>query len=228
MSDEIKNLSTLVIVPCYNSSKYINELSERLRKYVCDEYLLVINDGSKDDTLELIKQNNLNYISSKENQGKGAALKAGFNYAIENNYRSVLTIDSDLQHLPEEIPRFFALDNGKRYIMGTREISMKKNMPFERWLTNNLTSLIISIFSTQRIRDSQSGFRLIPVNVIKALRLKTYAYDFESEMLFKAGAIGCKIAEVPISTIYAGSISYINPIKGTTRFIRQIWKRIWA
>lgn len=228
MTDNDKQRSVLVIVPCYNSEDYINELVIRLKQYVCDENLLFINDGSKDSTLELIKQNNLNYISFKENQGKGAALKTGFNYAIEHGYRSVLTIDSDLQHLPEEIPRFFAMDNGQRYLLGTRNISMKKNMPFERWLTNNLTSLIISIFSTQRIRDSQSGFRLIPVWVIKALRLKTYSYDFESEMLFKAGAIGCEIAEVPISTIYEGSVSYINPIKGTIRFIRQIWKRIWA
>jgi len=228
MSIDIKSNSALVIVPAYNAEKYIPEIARRLREYVCDENLLFINDGSADRTLDLLKEQNLNYISFPQNKGKGAALMAGFDYAIENGYRSVLTIDVDLQHLPEEVPRFFALDNGKRLIMGTRDISMKKDMPFDRWLTNNLTSLIISVFSTQRVRDSQSGFRLIPTLLLKAIQLQTVGYDFESEMLFKAGAVGCEIAEVPISTIYAGSTSYINPLKDTGRFIRQIWKRIWS
>lgn len=151
---------------------------------------------------------------------------SGFDYAIKKQFRSVLTIDADLQHLPEEIPRFFALDNGRRLIVGTRNMNLK-NMPFERWLTNNLTSMIISVFSTQRVRDSQSGFRLLPTEILKEILLKSVGYDFESEMLFKAGALGCIIVEVPISTIYEGSTSYINPLLDTTRFIRQIWKRIW-
>ena len=228
MNDEINKLSVLVVVPSYNASEYIPELAKRLRAFVCDSNLLFVNDGSQDNTLELIKEHNLNHINFPVNKGKGAALKAAFDYAIENNYRSVLTIDVDLQHLPEDIPKFFALDNGKRLIMGTRDISMEKDMPFQRWLTNNLTSLIISIFSTQRVRDSQSGYRLIPTELLKALRLKTIGYDFESEMLFKAGVVGCEVAEVPIATIYDGSTSYINPYKVTLRFIRQIWKRIWA
>ena len=228
MNDFIKQNSALVLVPAYNAEKYIPEIFTRLNKYVCEENILFINDGSKDKTLELLKEHKVNYLSFPDNRGKGAALMAGFNYAIENGYRSVLTIDVDLQHLPEEVTRFFALDNGQRIIMGTRDISMKKEMPFDRWMTNNLTSLIISIFSSQRVRDSQSGFRLIPVEFLKKIHLKTVSYDFESEMLFKAGAIGCEIVEVPISTIYEGSTSYINPFRDTGRFIRQIWKRIWA
>lgn len=227
MSD-LKQHSVLVLIPAFNAEKYIPEIVPRLKQYVCEENLLFINDGSNDKTLELLKEQNVNYLSFTKNQGKGAALMAGFNYAIENNYRSVLTVDVDLQHLPEEIPRFFALDNGHRIVMGTRDISLKKEMPFERWLTNNLTSLIVSIFSSQRVRDSQSGYRLIPIELLKKIRLKTVSYDLESEMLFKAGAVECEIAEVPISTIYEGSTSYINPFKDTTRFIRQIWKRIWA
>ncbi len=228
MEAELNRHAVLVVVPSYNAAEYISELAIRLRQYVCDSNLLFVNDGSKDNTLELLKEHNLNHISFSQNKGKGAALKAAFEYAIENNYRSVLTIDVDLQHLPEDIPKFFALDNGKRLIMGTRDISIGTDMPFQRWLTNNVTSLIISIFSTQRVRDSQSGYRLIPTELLKSLRLKTIGYDFESEMLFKSGVVGCEIVEVPIATIYDGSTSYIDPVKVTLRFIRQIWKRIWA
>ena len=225
--NDINQNSVLVLIPAYNAGKYLDELIPRCLKYVCDSNLLLVNDGSSDNTLELIKKHNVKYISFPENRGKGAALMAGFEYAIKENYRSVLTIDADLQHLPEEIPRFFALDNGRRLIMGTRNIDLKI-MPFARWLTNNLTSMIISIFSSQRVRDSQSGYRLIPTEVLKAIPLKTVKYDFESEMLFKVGAVGCPIVEVSISTVYEGSQSYINPFKDTGRFIRQIWKRIFA
>ena len=216
-----------MLVPAYNAGEYLDELIARCKAFVCDTNLLFVDDGSTDNTLEKLKSNKVRYISFPENRGKGAALMAGFEYAIREGYRSVLTIDADLQHLPEEIPRFYALDNGYRIIIGTRKMNLKI-MPIHRLLTNNLTSLIISIFSTQRVRDSQSGYRLIPVWILKRILLDTIKYDLESEMLFKAGALGCEIVEVPISTIYEGSHSYINPLVDTGRFIRQIWKRIWA
>jgi glycosyltransferase involved in cell wall biosynthesis len=219
--------STLVVVPAYNAARHLPELIPRVLQIVADADLLIINDGSTDATPEILKSFNVSFIAFPHNRGKGAALAAAFDYAARRGYRSVLTLDADLQHLPEEIPRFFGADDGRRLIIGTRTMNLK-NMPFSRWLTNNLTSLIISIFSAKRVRDSQSGFRLIPASVLKALPLKTIKYDFESEMLFKAGALGCPIDEVPISTVYEESKSYINPFKDTFRFIRQIWKRIWA
>ena len=137
--------SALVLVPAYNAAKYLPELIQRLRQFVCDDNLLFVNDGSTDNTLDLLKEHRVKFISFPQNRGKGAALMAGFDFAIERNYRSVLTIDADLQHLPEEIPRFYALDNGRRMVIGTRNIDLSI-MPFARWLTNNLTSLIISVF----------------------------------------------------------------------------------
>ncbi len=221
------NRKILVLIPAYNAARYLPDLIPRLRQYVCDENILFVNDGSSDDTHDILKQLDVNYISFPANQGKGAALAAGFKYAMANGYRSVLTIDADLQHLPEELPRFYAEDDGEHVIIGTRAID-RRVMPFSRWLTNNVTSLIISIFSTQRVRDSQSGFRLIPTSLLRSMRLKTVGYDFESEMLFKAGAAGCRFGEVPVTTVYEGSTSFINPLRDTGRFIRQIWKRIWA
>jgi glycosyltransferase involved in cell wall biosynthesis len=217
----------LVLVPVYNAAHYLPELIPRIRQFVANDNLLFVNDGSTDDSLEILKREHAHILSFDINQGKGAALKAGFEYAIAHDYRSVLTIDSDLQHLPEELPRFLARDNGESLILGTRQID-REIMPFDRWLTNNLTSLIISVFSRQRVRDSQSGYRLIPVSFIKVLPLHTISYDLESEMLFKAGAAGCAISEVPISTIYEGSHSFINPFSETLRFVRQIWRRIWV
>jgi hypothetical protein len=226
-SEPIHRDAVLVLIPVYNAAQYLPELITRLRQFVCDENLLFVNDGSTDDSLVILEQEHVHFRSYEHNRGKGAALQVGFDHAIRHGYRSVLTIDADLQHLPEELPRFFARDNGHRLLMGTRNID-REVMPFDRWLTNNLTSLIISVFSDQRVRDSQSGYRLVPVSLLRRLPLRTIKYDLESEMLFKAGADGCAIGEVPIATVYEGSHSFINPVKDTLRFIRQIWKRIWA
>lgn len=214
-------------MPAFNAAKYLPELVTRVRGHVSPQDFLVVNDGSTDSTVEILRTLKVNFISFPHNRGKGAALAAAFDSAIKQGYRSVLTLDADLQHLPEEIPRFFAVDDGQTLVIGTRTMNLRI-MPFSRWLTNNLTSLIISIFSSARVRDSQSGFRMIPSSALKAMPLKSIKYDFESEMLFKAGALGCPIGEVPISTVYEHSASYINPFKDTFRFIRQIWKRIWA
>jgi len=227
MGTNINHLSALILIPVLNAAKYLPDLISRCRQYVCNDNLLFVNDGSTDGSNQIMQKEKVNYISFPQNRGKGAALKAGFDFAIANGYRSVLTIDADLQHLPEEIPRFLALDNGYRLVMGTRAIN-RSVMPFARWLTNNLTSLIISVFSAQRVRDSQSGYRLIPTALLRSLPLKSIRYDLESELLFKAGVIGCEVVEAPISTVYEGSHSYINPLKDTLRFIRQIWRRIWV
>lgn len=219
--------AVLVLVPAYNAARHLEELVGRIRQYVCDENLLFVDDGSTDSTSELLQQFGVRNIRHRQNAGKGAALITGFDYAHAQGYRSVLTIDADLQHPPEAIPGFFAGDDGNTLIIGTRRIKLAV-MPFSRCLTNYLTSLIISIFSSQRVRDSQSGYRLIPVKLLDALPLRTIGYDMESEMLFKAGALGVQMGEVPIPTIYEDSVSYINPLKDTGRFVRQIWRRIWA
>ena len=226
-TNDLRSISALVLVPAYNASRYLPDLILRLRTYVCDDNLLVVNDGSRDDTEAILNRLDVRHLTHEVNMGKGAALMTGFIYALKSGYRSVLTVDADLQHLPEEIPRFFSCDDGNTIVIGTRTIHLSL-MPFDRWLTNNLTSLIISVFSTQRVRDSQSGYRLIPTSALRSLKLRTVNYDFESEMLFKSGWLGIPVAEVPISTVYAGSHSYINPLADTLRFVRQIWKRVWV
>ncbi|MFZ5981330.1 MAG: glycosyltransferase family 2 protein [Candidatus Zixiibacteriota bacterium] len=216
----------LVVVPAYNAAQHLPELIARCRRILGDNDLLFVNDGSTDASLDILKREGVSYITYLDNRGKGAALQTAFAYALEQDYRSVLTLDADLQHPPEEIPDFIRADNGRTVLVGTRRMNLKI-MPFGRWLSNNLTSIIVSVFSSARVRDSQSGFRLIPVEALRLVPLKCVGYDFESELLFKIGALGYPVSEVPISTIYDGSRSFINPYKDTLRFIRQIWKRIW-
>jgi glycosyltransferase involved in cell wall biosynthesis len=225
MNDTIKHPKILILVPAYNAAKYLIELTARVKQNAerCD--ILIINDGSSDNTEEILAKLDVIQLTNNPNQGKGYTLNRGFDYAVEHGYDNVITIDADLQHLPEELP--FFIESCREYDMaiGTRPMQLGV-MPFARWLTNNLTSLIISVFSGKRIRDTQSGYRMISVAALKKLRVKSVKYDFESEMLFQAGTLDIKIAEIPIKAIYEGSHSYINPFVDTGRFIKLIWKRI--
>lgn len=217
---------TLVLVPAYNASEHLHELVSRIRVYVCDANLLVVNDGSSDNTGAILQRENIKHLTLPENSGKGAALRAGFRYASEHGYRSVLTLDADLQHLPEEIPRFFAVDDGTRIVLGVRRFDPAV-MPWPRRCSNNLTSLIVSVFSGRQIRDSQCGFRLLPVKFIRRVRLTGANYDLESQVILQASALGYPIVEIPVTTVYNNARSHVQPVWDIARFVRQIWRRIW-
>jgi glycosyltransferase involved in cell wall biosynthesis len=218
----------LVLIPAYNASLTISELIEKTSEFVNKNNIVVIDDGSNDQTFELAQKAGAVVLKHQRNRGKGEALKTGFKYALEKNYDALLTIDADLQHDPSSIPNFFekANENFNGILIGTRDIHLKE-MPFARWLTNNLTSVILSILSDQTIRDSQSGYRLISTQVLKKVKLKAKKYDLESEILIKAGRKGFKIDAVPIKTIYPGGKSFINPLIDTGRFIKLMWRSLW-
>ncbi|MCX6827103.1 MAG: glycosyltransferase family 2 protein, partial [candidate division Zixibacteria bacterium] len=181
------NIKYLILIPAYNAAVYLAELVSRVKKSISGADILIINDGSTDRTSELLPTLDVISLSNQVNQGKGYSLNRGFRYAIENNYDYCITIDADLQHLPEELPLFPAESGRLDICLGTREISLK-SMPPARWLTNNLTSLIISILSGCRIRDSQSGYRMMATDLLENLKIKSMKYDFESELLLQAGA----------------------------------------
>ncbi|HDL04070.1 MAG TPA: glycosyltransferase family 2 protein [candidate division Zixibacteria bacterium] len=217
----------LILVPAYNAGKYLAELTSRISKAAPNCDLLIINDGSIDNSADILETLDVEYLTNDPNMGKGATLQRGFDYAVEHGYDYVLTIDADLQHLPEEIPRFLDYRPYADLYIGTRDLRSME-MPPHRKLSNYLTSLIISIFSGRRIRDSQTGYRMISTELIKALKQTYIGYMFESEQLFLAGKMNLDIAEIPISTIYEDSPSFINPLMDTARFVKLIWKRIMS
>jgi len=100
-----------------------------------------------------------------------------------------------------------------------------KGMPFVRWLTNASMSLLLSIMCRQRIPDSQCGFRVIGMPLLRSFSLKTDNFEIESEMLLQAARHGFKIASVPITTVYEGQASAIHPWKDTVRFFKFICKK---
>ncbi|MCP4704157.1 MAG: glycosyltransferase family 2 protein [candidate division Zixibacteria bacterium] len=216
---------TIILIPAFNAALFIGELLTRIKKTVPSIDILVIDDGSTDETITKVKSQNCTILINKTNRGKGYSLKRGFAYAFDNNYDYLITIDADLQHCPEDITQFVLRKNKGHICIGSRDLSMSK-MPIGRWLSNNLTSFMVSIFGGKVIRDSQSGFRMFDLKVLKKMKADSNKFDFESELLFQTGLLNINVNEVPIDTIYKNENSSISHFGDTFRFIRQIWKRI--
>jgi glycosyltransferase involved in cell wall biosynthesis len=205
------------IIPAYNSEKTIGTLLEKVLKFVSD--VVVIDDGSVDRTVDIASGFGVNVIRHGRNFGKGRALKTGFEFAKSKNYDAVLTLDSDLQHNPEEIPKFFEkYADGFDIVIGNRMKNLK-GMPIERIFSNKTTSLLISLRTGIKVPDSQCGFRLIGIDVIKNVDAKSDGFAFESEFLIKALLYGFKVGFVDIETIYNGERSYIKHARDTFKFV---------
>jgi len=225
----LKSMKIMALIPAYKAEETLPELVQKINRYLEKKDILVVEDGSPDNTYQVAVDSGVVVLRHDVNRGKGEGLKTGFKYALENHYEGLISIDADLQHDPNVIPEFIriAQERGADIIVGTRFRSLN-NMPFDRFLTNHLTSLIISCFSGRFVRDSQSGYRYISRKALRTIRLCSSRYDAESEFLFKSGQAGFRVWEVRVPTIYSGSESYINPLADTGRFVKLMWKSlIW-
>lgn len=216
------------LIPAYNEEERLPGLLDSLP---CSrEDVVVVDDGSNDLTAQIAARFGCAVIRQTTNLGKGAAQRAGFDYIVSRDYDGVVTLDADGQHDPSLIPVFArkAEEGCFDILIGTRTLKPGTGMPMLRLLTNLTTSLVVSIMSGQRIRDSQSGYRYLSLRVVTNIPLTTSRYQTESEVLIKAGRIGYRIGEVPISTIYSGQKSSINKFVDTTRFIWMCVKNMWG
>jgi len=213
-----------VMIPAYNEKKNIGEIVGSLKSLGHD--VLVIDDGSQDNTGDIAEKSGAVLIRHKRNYGKGASLKQGFNYFLKNTESdAVIIMDGDGQHRVEDISQFIkkAQRDNDDIIVGNR-MGYTKNMPFLRKATNIFTSSVLSFICKQSIPDSQCGFRLIRRRVIQKIRLFSSRYDTESEMLINASRKGFKVSSVPIRTIYKGERSDIHPVKDSIRFFALIFR----
>lgn len=218
-------MKVFVLIPGYNESRSIGQVVANTRNVIDD--VVVIDDGSKDNTAQLAKDAGAIVIVHEVNKGKGAALKTGFDYAIKNGYDAVITMDSDGQHDPNDIYGFLnAVEKLRSGIIIGSRMNDISTMPAIRKFTNKLTSFLSSIVAHQKIDDSQSGFRLITTDVLQAVKLETDRFETESEILIKASKAGFRIISVPIKTIYGEEKSKIRPVKDTYRFIRLFFRSL--
>jgi glycosyltransferase involved in cell wall biosynthesis len=182
--------------------------------------VIVVDDGSTDDTAAQAEAAGAIVLVQRPNAGKGAALRAGFRYALEHDAAAVVTLDADGQHDPAEIPSFLAAFEAGRpeLVIGRRDFG---SMPAVRRLSNTLGGWVFSAAVGRKIADNQSGYRLVGRRLMTALLdSQESGFEFEVEMIARCIALGLPITEVPIRTIYAGEPSHIRPWAHLTSFLR--------
>jgi peroxiredoxin len=211
----------LTLIPAYNEAERISAVIAGARAH---GPVLVVDDGSHDDTAARAEAAGADVLRQAPNQGKGAALRAGFRWALEAGYDAVITLDADGQHDPDEIPDFIAAYAGGQpdLVIGARDFGQ---MPPVRRVSNTLGRVLFSWALGQPVRDNQSGYRLISRRLMQAMLDSAEAgFEFEVEMIVIAVQQGYGLAWVPIRTIYAGESSHIRPWQHLTNFLRVVWR----
>jgi glycosyltransferase involved in cell wall biosynthesis len=207
------------VIPAYNSETTITEVVRKTRARI--DRVVVIDDGSTDDTAQLAKSAGADVLSVPKNRGKGNALRLAFCHALKNDLDAIITLDADLQHDPSDIPKFIThyLTRGSRIVIGNR-LTDREKIPRIRYTVNRIGTYTFSWLINQHVEDSQCGFRLYDRLVIGNFQILNDGFEAEADLLLRVGKRGYKIGFVPIKTIYSPnpqSRSYYRPVKDTFR-----------
>jgi len=215
---------TAAIIPAYQDEKHIGDIVRRTRERL--GHVLVIDDGSTDQTAQCAREAGAEVIVHDENRGKGEALKTGLGHWFDQEVTWVILLDSDGQHLPEEVDRFLAAAAAATqpsFFIGNRMNDLA-GMPFIRRVVNRYMSRRISRVCGQEIPDTQCGFRMLDRQLIPELLGGGHRFDYETEVLIIASRKGYRIESVPITTVYTDQVSKIHPMRDAIRFFKMMWR----
>ena len=199
----VSNECKLAMIPCYNEEATIGSIVIRAKRHV--DRVLVVDDGSTDDTAKIAKEAGATVVSHKTNRGKSAGVKTGFKYALANGFDYVVTIDGDGQHNPDEIPAVLGnvVNNGHDISIGAR-YGDSTEMPKWRRVGKRLLDYATSFGNGGYVTDSQSGFRAFNKKAVQGItpRLNGDSFSVESEQLIKAHELGLGIVSTHITCKY--------------------------
>lgn len=215
-----KSASSIVIIPTYNNAQTLRQVLDGVLEQGLE--LIVVNDGSTDHTLEVLAHYpQIEVISYTPNRGKGYALRMGLNRAVELGYRYAISIDSDGQHYPADIPIFLAAieKEPNSLLIGARNLEAQ-NMPGKNSFANRFSNFWFRLETGIKLADTQSGYRLYPLEKIKQMHFFTGKYEFELEVIVQAAWRSIPVKNVPIRVYYPPSderISHFRPLRDFTR-----------
>lgn len=213
-----------VLIPAYKAKEQLSDFLPSLLETVPAEQICVVDDGSNDGTETICAKFSITCLKQKINRGKGTALVIGFDHLAKKNAQWILTMDADGQHAVDDIPLFIDAANkhpDSGMIIGARNIALK-SMPPARIFSNSVTSGIVSFMCKQKIEDSQCGYRLYSINIIKKISIKYKRFEMESEVILKAAFEGFSIRFVPVRTLYCSTQSHISHVKDMIRWIKAV------
>jgi glycosyltransferase involved in cell wall biosynthesis len=213
----------MVAIPCYNEEVAVGSIVLRALRYA--DTVVVIDDGSTDNTADVAKLAGAEVIAHQRNLGKGAAMKTAFSYASSGNYDILVLMDGDGQHNPEEIPKLVApilageaeVVNGSRYLNGNG-----KNTPRYRRLGQLVLDKVTNVNSGLHLTDTQSGFRAFAAHTAPLFRFQTDTLSIESEMLIDASQKRLRIKEVEIGVRYDVGQSKSHPVRHGLRVLMLV------
>ncbi len=215
--NESEHKKILAVIPANNEARHISSVVSRAIRHLP---VLVVDDGSIDQTAALAAQAGAEVFSQFPNQGKGKALMAGFRLGLDKGYDAMITLDGDAQHDPDEIPLFIDtfLANQPDLIIGQRDFS---KMPLVRRTSNTIGRYMLSWALGQPVPDNQSGYRLISRRLAQdTLNYQESGFEFEVEMVIRCVHLGYSLAWVPIRTIYGDEKSHITPFRHVVNYFR--------
>ena len=212
----------LAVIPAHDEAPRIGEVIATAARHLP---VLVVDDGSRDTTAEVARAAGASVLEQWPNQGKGAALRAGFRHALALGAEAVMTLDADGQHDPAEIPGFVAPSGpaaAAELVVGRRSFAA---MPLVRRLSNATGTVVLSAALGRWIPDNQSGYRLIGRRLMAAmLDSHERGFELEVEMIAICLREGWPMAWVPVRTIYGDERSHIRPARHLRQFLRVTLK----
>lgn len=193
-------MKTLVVLPSYNEAKVLAQTLSELSA-TTDADLLVVDDGSSDETCAIAAKARVRCVRHIVNLGLGAALETGFEAGRRGGYDVLVTFDADGQHNPMEVKKLIDALSDADVAIGVRSIGADQ-MPFVKKVGNSLLNILTSIVFGVSSSDSQSGLRAFNRKAIEAIKVVANRYEVSSEILFEAKRNGLRMVEVPVEAIY--------------------------
>jgi glycosyltransferase involved in cell wall biosynthesis len=200
--DVFQNRKIIVIIPAFNEERFIGSVLLKLKKFPVE--VIVIDDGSTDDTAAIARMAGVVVFKQDSNQGKGTALNTGLHAARESSPDVIVMLDADGQHLPEDLPQIVRpiLSGEADIVVGSRYIKNTSNTPLIRRWGHRFINLATTLPSGISVSDSQSGYRAFSRRAFELADFHSRDFSVESEMQFLAHEHNLKVMEVPITIRY--------------------------
>ncbi|WP_417265450.1 DUF2062 domain-containing protein [Brumimicrobium sp.] len=221
MTSELeKEYAYCVIIPTYNNENTLKRVIDGVLEYIIPQEIIIVNDGSTDRTPEILKAYpEITQIHFPKNQGKGLGLRKGFKKALEMGFTHAITIDSDGQHFPDDIPLLMSASKQapETLLIGSRNMQ-QEGVPAKSSFGNKFSNFWFWFETGRKLDDTQSGFRLYPISIMPKKWL-TKKFEFEIECIVRSAWKGISVVNIPIQIKYDESerVSHFRPFKDFTR-----------